>query len=201
MTPSVRQPPRTLPRPRPPAQPAARPHPTRARPQPGRRTTATTTTSPPPSHPARARTPRGEGGAGGRLHLLCSPHRLVARTSRCGRDNPGSTPGVDTAPPRCVSLNGQDAASWPRQVVLTPDTQDLLFCACFIRILTASAFASARQLSRAFVRARLLSLALARFRSRSPAFARLRPLSPAFACLRPLLRAFVRPRPHSLAFV
>ena len=23
------------------------------------------------------------------------PHRLVARTSRCGRDNPGSTPGVD----------------------------------------------------------------------------------------------------------
>ena len=22
------------------------------------------------------------------------PHRLVARTSRCGRDNPGSTPGV-----------------------------------------------------------------------------------------------------------
>ena len=24
-----------------------------------------------------------------------SPHRLVVRTSRCGRDNPGSTPGVD----------------------------------------------------------------------------------------------------------
>lgn len=24
-----------------------------------------------------------------------SPHRLVARTSRCGRDNPGSTPGED----------------------------------------------------------------------------------------------------------
>ena len=23
------------------------------------------------------------------------PHRLVVRTSRCGRDNPGSTPGVD----------------------------------------------------------------------------------------------------------
>ena len=22
------------------------------------------------------------------------PHRLVVRTSRCGRDNPGSTPGV-----------------------------------------------------------------------------------------------------------
>ena len=43
LTPSVRQPPRTLPRPRPPAQPAARPHPTRARPQPGRRTTTATT--------------------------------------------------------------------------------------------------------------------------------------------------------------
>ena len=25
------------------------------------------------------------------------PHRLVVRTSRCGRDNPGSTPGVDNA--------------------------------------------------------------------------------------------------------
>ena len=25
----------------------------------------------------------------------CSPHRLVVRTSRRGRDNPGSTPGVD----------------------------------------------------------------------------------------------------------
>ena len=25
-----------------------------------------------------------------------SPHRLVVRTSRCGRDNPGSNPGVDT---------------------------------------------------------------------------------------------------------
>ena len=31
------------------------------------------------------------------LFVLCScqrPHRLVVRTSRCGRDNPGSTPGV-----------------------------------------------------------------------------------------------------------
>ena len=28
---------------------------------------------------------------------LESPHRLVVRTSRCGRDNPGSTPGVDIA--------------------------------------------------------------------------------------------------------
>ena len=25
------------------------------------------------------------------------PHRLVVRTSRCGRDNPGSTPGEDSA--------------------------------------------------------------------------------------------------------
>jgi hypothetical protein len=28
--------------------------------------------------------------------LLHGPHRLVVRTSRCGRDNPGSTPGEDT---------------------------------------------------------------------------------------------------------
>ena len=30
------------------------------------------------------------------LNLNQGPHRLVVRTSRCGRDNPGSTPGVDT---------------------------------------------------------------------------------------------------------
>ena len=29
------------------------------------------------------------------LHGLHGPHRLVVRTSRRGRDNPGSTPGVD----------------------------------------------------------------------------------------------------------
>ena len=32
-------------------------------------------------------------------NILCmsasGPHRLVVRTSRCGRDNPGSTPGED----------------------------------------------------------------------------------------------------------
>ena len=28
-------------------------------------------------------------------HICHGPHRLVLRTSRCGRDNPGSTPGVD----------------------------------------------------------------------------------------------------------
>ena len=28
-------------------------------------------------------------------HICHGPHRLVVRTSRCGRDNPGSTPGVD----------------------------------------------------------------------------------------------------------
>ena len=28
-------------------------------------------------------------------NVIESPHRLVVRTSRCGRDNPGSTPGVD----------------------------------------------------------------------------------------------------------
>ena len=30
-------------------------------------------------------------------HVIQSPHRLVVRTSRCGHDNPGSTPGVDNA--------------------------------------------------------------------------------------------------------
>ena len=32
--------------------------------------------------------------------LWHGPHRLVVRTSRCGRDNPGSTPGVDIFLPR-----------------------------------------------------------------------------------------------------
>ena len=27
--------------------------------------------------------------------LISSPHRLVVRASRCGRDNPGSNPGAD----------------------------------------------------------------------------------------------------------
>ena len=27
--------------------------------------------------------------------MLHGPYRLVVRTSRCGRDNPGSTPGED----------------------------------------------------------------------------------------------------------
>ena len=30
------------------------------------------------------------------MWLMHGPHRLVVRTSRRGRDNPGSTPGVDT---------------------------------------------------------------------------------------------------------
>ena len=41
--------------------------------------------------------------APGKLHIFsatraeerCCPHRLVVRTSRCGRDNPGSNTGVD----------------------------------------------------------------------------------------------------------
>ena len=32
-----------------------------------------------------------------------SPYRLVVRTSRCGRDNPGSTPGEDILPTRMHS--------------------------------------------------------------------------------------------------
>ena len=32
------------------------------------------------------------------------PHRLVVRTSRCGRDNPGSNPGVDRASCTAASI-------------------------------------------------------------------------------------------------
>ena len=41
----------------------------------------------------------GLGVAGLRLEVACwfpkCPHRLVVRTSRCGRDSPGPIPGVD----------------------------------------------------------------------------------------------------------
>ena len=42
---------------------------------------------------------RSPMSAGSCLLSFCcasSPHRLVVRTSRCGRDSPGSNPGVDT---------------------------------------------------------------------------------------------------------
>ena len=42
-------------------------------------------------------------GTGAAAHRN-SPHRLVARTSRCGRDNPGSTPGVDMYGPQTFFL-------------------------------------------------------------------------------------------------
>ena len=35
-----------------------------------------------------------------------SPYRLVVRTSRCGRDNPGSTPGEDIAACRPLATAG-----------------------------------------------------------------------------------------------
>ena len=39
---------------------------------------------------------------------MCSPHRLVVRTSRCGRDNPGSTPGADIA---CANVSVDELAN------------------------------------------------------------------------------------------
>ena len=52
--------------------------------------------------------------APGKLHIFsatragecCCPHRLVVRTSRCGRDNPGSNPGVDIFARRSCLLPG-----------------------------------------------------------------------------------------------
>ena len=49
------------------------------------------------------------------------PHRLVVRTSRCGRDNPGSTPGVvmqvrcrDTRHGLLCQMTGFDVLVWSR---------------------------------------------------------------------------------------
>ena len=52
-----------------------------------------------------------------------SPHRLVVRTSRCGRDNPGSTPGVDIlAHSHLIPLGGAIAGiHWNR--ILKPPKQ------------------------------------------------------------------------------
>ena len=36
------------------------------------------------------------------------PHRLVVRTSRCGRDNPGSIPGVVMQVRRTAEIHGTD---------------------------------------------------------------------------------------------
>ena len=46
--------------------------------------------------------------------LWHGPHRLVVRTSRCGRDNPGSTPGVDIFLPRNKFMKRPpaDCMSW-----------------------------------------------------------------------------------------
>ena len=41
-------------------------------------------------------------------HALNCPHRLVVRTSRCGRDNPGSTPGEDKIFPRPLRMGTHD---------------------------------------------------------------------------------------------
>ena len=46
-------------------------------------------------------------GQCGRSRLIPCPHRLVVRTSRCGRDNPGSTPGVDNLNSPRTSLSVQ----------------------------------------------------------------------------------------------
>ena len=37
-----------------------------------------------------------------------SPYRLVVRTSRCGRDNPGSTPGVVMQVRQAVEIHDTD---------------------------------------------------------------------------------------------
>jgi hypothetical protein len=53
---------------------------------------------PPPSLPPSPCPPSPPPGRANHTWTreVVGPHRLVVRTSRCGRDNPGSTPGVDT---------------------------------------------------------------------------------------------------------
>ena len=53
--------------------------------------------APPPQRAGQHRAASTELGSCSfcRTSFFLSPHRLVVRTSRCGRDNPGSNPGVD----------------------------------------------------------------------------------------------------------
>ena len=52
--------------------------------------------------------------AAGHGLLYQGPYRLVVRTSRCGRDNPGSTPGEDIARTLCVAVIDLKTSSKPK---------------------------------------------------------------------------------------
>ena len=69
--------------------------------------------------------------------VVTCPHRLVVRTSRCGRDNPGSTPGEDTLHSPCWPFPGlwKIVATCPRRgrpVVAATTAVWLCTCVCSI---------------------------------------------------------------------
>ena len=72
------------------------------------------------------------------------PHRLVVRTSRCGRDNPGSTPGVVMQVRRTAEIHGTDRM---------PDTP-----ASMSGVGHAYAFQTGAQSARAAARAHMTSI-------------------------------------------
>ena len=77
-------------------------------------------------------------------HVIQSPHRLVVRTSRCGRDNPGSTPGVVMQVRRTAEIHGTDRM---------PDTP-----ASMSGVGHAYAFQTGAQSARAAARAHMTSI-------------------------------------------
>ena len=54
-----------------------------------------------------------------------SPHRLVVRTSRCGRDNPGSTPGEDIICVASMNARPSPATNKPNLLATKHFEQDL----------------------------------------------------------------------------
>ena len=72
------------------------------------------------------------------------PHRLVVRTLRCGRDNPGSTPGVVMQVRRTAEIHGTDRM---------PDTP-----ASMSGVGHAYAFQTGAQSARAAARAHMTSI-------------------------------------------
>ena len=78
------------------------------------------------------------GGAGApKSPFPCSPHRLVARTSRRGRDSPGATPGADTQTPRNCR-KGWGAKALKSTNELRALCIGMLQTACFYHVLHSS---------------------------------------------------------------
>ena len=88
----------------------------------------------------RTQSPRSKLWLRSQSFMICcawafqrGPHRLVVRTSRCGRDNPGSTPGVDILLERLSICTPHNNASlchtWKQNVLAAGECEGENLCA------------------------------------------------------------------------